>query len=61
MNNKTLFLLLMLVGSGYFAAFSQLDLSLFIKGSVALFPLQLIALGYGLYVWRCDRILPDQD
>ncbi|MBD2256050.1 hypothetical protein [Pseudanabaena sp. FACHB-2040] len=60
MKNKTLFLTLMLVGGGYFAAFSQLDLSIFIKGSVALLPLQLVTLGYVLYVqWR-DRILAEQ-
>ncbi|MBD0334850.1 MAG: hypothetical protein ICV62_05130 [Cyanobacteria bacterium Co-bin13] len=60
MKNKTLFLTLMIVGSGYFAAFSQLNLSIFIRGSAALLPLQLVALGYVLYVqWR-DHTLAEQ-
>lgn len=47
-----------LLGAGYFSAFSQLDISLFLKGYVAIIPLQVFALLYVLYLhWsgRLDR------
>lgn len=40
-----------LAGSGYIAAFAQLEVSSFLKGSVAIIPLQVLALLY-VFVWR---------
>lgn len=39
-----------LAGTGYFAAFSQLDIVPFLKGNVALLPVQLGVLVYVLYL-----------
>jgi hypothetical protein len=36
-------------GAAYFVAFSQLDLSIFLRGYVAIVPLQVLTLLYVLY------------
>ena len=38
------------LGAVYLTAFSNLDLNLFVKGSVVLIPVQILALGYGIYL-----------
>lgn len=45
-----------LLGAGYFSSFSQLDINVFLKGYVAVVPLQLAALLYILYLRWSDRL-----
>jgi hypothetical protein len=53
--NLAVSLFLALVGAGYFAAFSQLDLISPLKSYVALVPVQVGVLIYLLYLRRGDR------
>ena len=43
------------VSGGYFATLSQMDISLFIRGYVAIIPLQILALIYVGYLYLRDR------
>ena len=45
------------VSGGYFTTLSQMDLSLFIRGYVAIIPLQILALIYVSYLYLRDRSL----
>ncbi len=43
-------ILLFLLGMGYFSAFSSLDISIFLKGYIAIIPMQILALIYVIYL-----------
>lgn len=43
------------LAAGYFAAFSQIEVPFFIKGYVAIIPLQALALIYVGYFYYCKR------
>ncbi|HEY9621157.1 MAG TPA: hypothetical protein V6C78_12345 [Crinalium sp.] len=47
-----------IIGAGYFSTFSQLDINFFLKGYIAVIPLQVAALLYVLYL-RWNGRLPD--
>ena len=47
--------LVAVVSGGYFTTLSQMDLSLFIRGYVAIIPLQILALIYVGYLYSRDR------
>ncbi len=49
------------IGAGYFSTFSQLDINFFLKGYVAIVPLQIAALLYVLYLRWNGRLSGSAD
>jgi hypothetical protein len=54
-NRRSLLFLFVLLGAGYFSAFSQLDISPFFKSYLTIVPVQVMALCYFLYLQWSDR------
>ncbi|HEY9644199.1 MAG TPA: hypothetical protein V6C57_27140 [Coleofasciculaceae cyanobacterium] len=54
-HRRSLLFLFVLLGAGYFSAFSQLDISPFFKSYLTIVPVQVLALGYFLYLRWSNR------